>query len=198
MAGPHKQFDTNAALDRALAIFWRQGFELTSMQDLVDAMGINRASLYDTFGNKTELYKMALQRYKHEALAAIRRKLHSAPDTVQQRLLKFFSSLIASHEADNGNIGCFLNNTAVELGPHYPEIAALVREAWHDMEDIFKTLLDEGVAKGELPPGADTAALAATINMMLQGISVMAKAGTPDEHLLRIIHSALALLDRQS
>ncbi|MDH5219133.1 MAG: TetR/AcrR family transcriptional regulator [Gammaproteobacteria bacterium] len=196
MAGPQKQFDTNAALDRALAVFWQQGYELTSVQDLVKGMGINRASLYDTFGNKNQLYKRALQRYKEEALANTRQALLNAPGKVQDRLLNFFYSLNEGHKSDKGNFGCFLNNTAVELGPHHPDIAEAVRQGWTEMEKIFKELLDEGVEKGELAVDINTAAIAATINMMLQGISVMAKAGTSEQQLGQIIGTVLSLLGR--
>lgn len=194
MAGPQKQFDTNAALDSALAVFWRQGYELTSMQDLVSAMGINRASLYDTFGNKHELYKKALQRYKNTSLAMTREKLINSPGTVSERLLNYFYSLSQSHVAEQQHIGCFLNNTAVELAPHYPDIAELVREAWQELENIFKAVLDDGVSKQELPANINTTAIAATINMTLQGISVMAKAGTTNAQLGQIIGTVLSLL----
>jgi len=194
MAGPQKQFDIDAALDNALGVFWRQGFELTSMQDLVNGMGINRASLYDTFGNKTELYKKALQRYIDKAQVDMGERLLNNSEPVAQRLMNYFVSLNQAHKNGEHNFGCFLNNTAVELGPHYPEIAELVRNTWAEMESFFRTLLDDAVKKNELPPHTDTAALAATINMTLQGISVMAKAGTPEQHLGQIISTVLGLL----
>ncbi|MDH5547974.1 MAG: TetR/AcrR family transcriptional regulator [Gammaproteobacteria bacterium] len=194
MVGPQKQFDKDAALDRALAVFWRQGYELTSMQDLVKGMGINRASLYDTFGNKNQLYKLALQRYKDQAIATTRALLLDAPGSVRERLLNYFYSLKDAHKSDEGNFGCFLNNTAVELGPHQPDIAMAVRGGWTDMEKIFQEALDQAVNNGELSPDTNTAAIAATINMMLQGISVMAKAGTPEQQLGQIIETVLSLL----
>lgn len=194
MAGPQKQFEIDTALDKALAVFWRQGFEMTSVQDLVDGMGINRASLYDTFGNKTELYKLALQRYIDKAQAEMRERLLNSPGPIAERLMNYFISLNTAHKNGDRHFGCFLNNTAVELGPHYPEIAAMVRDTWAGMEDMFRFLLDEAVKKHELPPDTDTAAIAATINMTLQGISVMAKAGTPEQHLGQIIGTVLSLL----
>ncbi len=194
MAGPHKQFDTDAALGRALEVFWRQGFELTSIQDLVQGMGINRASLYDTFGNKTDLYQKALQRYIDRALDKSRKLLLDSPGSVADRLQNYFLAMNAEHKQGELHFGCFLNNTAVELGPHHPLFAQQVRSAWSEMESLFRTLLDEGVAKGELPPSLNTAAIAATINMMLQGISVMAKAGVPEEQLGQIIGTVMGLL----
>ncbi|MDH5230595.1 MAG: TetR/AcrR family transcriptional regulator [Gammaproteobacteria bacterium] len=194
MAGPQKQFDIDAALDRALAVFWRQGFELTSVQDLVNGMGVNRASLYDTFGNKSELYKKALQRYIEQALTKTRDMLLNSEGTAEQRLMNYFLGLNEQHKNGEHHFGCFLNNTAVELGPHYPEFAQQVRSAWQAMEIIFCRLLDEAVAKGELSKDLDTAAIAATINMMLQGVSVMAKAGTPEQHLGQIIGTVMSLL----
>lgn len=194
MAGPQKQFDLDAALDKALEVFWRQGFEFTSIQELVNAMGINRASLYDTFGNKTELYKKALQRYIDTTQAQMRERLLSGSEPLAQRLMNFFMSQNEAHKNGDRHIGCFLNNTAVELGPHYPEIAELVRNSWAEMETLFRTLLDEAVKKGELPPHTDTAAIAATINMTLQGISVMAKVDIPEQHLGQILDTVLGLL----
>ncbi len=197
MAGPQKQFAIDDALDKALTVFWRQGFELTSVQDLVAGMGINRASLYDTFGNKTELYKKALQRYIDRAMTDMREHLLNGSGPVAQRLQNYFISMNAIHKNGDRHFGCFLNNSAVELGPHYPDIAAVVRQAWTEMESVFRTLLDQAVTTGELPAHTDTAALAATINMMLQGVSVMAKAGTPEQHLGKIIATVLRLLADQ-
>lgn len=194
MAGPQKQFDTETVLAKALEVFWRQGFESTSVQDLVKGMGINRASLYDTFGNKTELYQKALQRYIQQSLAVSRELLLDSPGTAVERLQHYFYSMNKAHENSTRNFGCFLNNTAVELGPHYPEFAEQVRSAWAEMETIFRVLLEDGVKKQELPPDLDTAAIAATINMMLQGISVMAKAGVPDQQLGQIIGTVMRLL----
>ena len=196
MAGPQKQFDTDAALAKALEVFWRQGFELTSVQDLVKGMGINRASLYDTFGNETELYQKALQRYIQQSLQVSRQLLLDNPGTVVERLQNYFYSLNQAHKNSERHFGCFLNNTAVELGPHYPEFAGQVRQAWEEMETLFRTLLEEGVRKKELPPHLDTAAVAATINMMLQGISVMAKAGVPEQQLGQIIGTVMQLLHK--
>ncbi|MDH5325337.1 MAG: TetR/AcrR family transcriptional regulator [Gammaproteobacteria bacterium] len=194
MAGPQKQFDTDTVLAKALEVFWRQGYELTSVQDLVKGMGINRASLYDTFGNKTQLYQQTLQRYIEQSLTQSRELLLHHPGTVVQRLQNYFYTLNSTHHDNECHFGCFLNNTAVELGPHYPQFAEQVRNAWTEMETIFRTLLEQGVKKQELPPHLDTAAIAATINMMLQGISVMSKAGVPKEQLAQIIATVMNLL----
>jgi TetR/AcrR family transcriptional repressor of nem operon len=192
MAGPAKQFDQQQALVKALEVFWDKGYEATSMQDLVRQMGVNRASMYDTFGNKYELFKQSLDAYCQQSLVNIKQVLQ-APGSPMQNILRYFQ-LLGSSTGVVRHHGCFINNTAVELGPHKPEIADYIRHHWAEVEGLFKSTLDRAVEQGELKPDTDTAALARLFNTLIQGLAVSSKVRVPPESLASIIKTVFALL----
>lgn len=174
MAGPHKQFDHDKALKRALETFWAKGYEATSMGDLVDKMGVNRASLYDTFGNKRALFNQALHWYGEHSLQVVRQVLHTpgSPMAAVERLI----TLPLTDNQTAPQYGCFLNNTAVELGPHDPELAEKIRYFWQALEAELKITFDRAVAADELRTDTDTQWLANLCNTLMQGIAVKLKA----------------------
>lgn len=188
MAGPGKQFDEAEALKRALDVFWDKGYEATSMQDLVEGMSINRASMYQTYGNKHALFLAALDRYIASSLNDLE-QIADAAGSPMANLYRLFAQIV--DESWEGKInGCFINNSAVELGPHDPEVAQRIRDFWHRMEDLFQRTLARAVAQKELPPGSDTHRLAALLNSALQGLVIKTKPRVARESL----HSDLDML----
>ena len=192
MAGPAKQFDQNDALKKALEVFWDKGYEATSMQDLVAHMGINRASMYDTFGNKYELFKQSLHAYCQQSLVNIKQVLE-APGSPLQNIVRYYQ-MLGSSEGIVRHHGCFINNTAVELGPHKPEIADHIRQHWSEVEAIFKSTLDRAVEQGELKADTDTAALARLFNTLVQGLAVSSKVRVSSEHLASVVGAVFTMI----
>ncbi len=194
MAGPGKQFDTNEALDKAVQLFWEQGYEATSMQDLVDAMGINRASLYQTYGNKQALYLASLERYAATILAHVT-ELLDQPGTPLGNLRNLFVHVI-EQSLDGKMQGCFINNTAVELGPHDARLAAEIRDIWGQFEDLFATRLQQAVDQGELPADTDPHQLADVLNTHLQGVMVKTKTDSDKTELVRTVDALFDLIQK--
>ncbi|WP_455212433.1 TetR/AcrR family transcriptional regulator [Kaarinaea lacus] len=192
MAGPTKQFDQNAALKKALEVFWDKGYEAASMQDLVVHMGVNRASMYDTFGNKYELFKQALGAYCQQSLVNIKQVLE-APGSPLQNILHYFQ-LLGSSEGIVKHHGCFINNTAVEMGPHKPEIADHIRQHWSEVEAVFQSTLDRGVEQGELRADTDTASLARLFNTLIQGLAVSSKVQVSPEYLASVVKTVFTMI----
>ena len=192
MAGPAKQFDRDEALKRAVTLFWAKGFEATSMQDLVLAMGVNRASLYDTFGNKQAIYAQALDSYCTSMASGMGQMAQDTGSALES--LRQFLTHLVSEDKGLGPNGCFANNAAVELGPHDPEIAGKVRLFWQHIENGLKAVLDKAVEQGELRPAADTRGLARFINTTLQGLAVKSKAGTDPEETRATVEFLLQAL----
>jgi len=143
-----KQFDKQAALDKALQAFWARGYEATSMQDLVDCMGVNRGSLYATYGDKPELFLAALRMYDE----ARRRMLagFEARYTPRESIRRVFLAFIDQVSDRQGNRGCFMTNTALVLAAHDPEIRRIVAEAQEDVEAFFTRMIRKGKASGEI------------------------------------------------
>jgi TetR/AcrR family transcriptional repressor of nem operon len=146
--GRHKSFVPAEILDRAMQAFWRRGYAATSVDDLVAATGINRASLYGTFGDKAALFRACLDRYAEEIvtpwLAAVAK---GEPDAVP----RFLKALAAYSASDPKRQGCLMVNAAVETRPDDPEALAAIRNHFQRLESIFTAALDRGspTARGE-------------------------------------------------
>lgn len=194
MAGPNKQFDRDEALGKAVQLFWEHGYEATSMQDLVKAMGINRASLYQTYGNKQELYLASLERYAAQILAHVSGLLNK-PGTPLANLRDLFVHVI--EQSLEGNMqGCFINNTAVELGPHDARLAENIRGIWVQFEDLFATRLQQAVEQHQLAADTDPHQLAQVLNINLQGLMVKTKANSNKAELIAAVDALFDLLQK--
>src|ERR1043165_9157841 len=110
----HKEFDRDEALRRAMEVFWSRGYEATSVGDLVEHMGINRQSLYDTFGDKHSLYLAALDRYR-EVEGRKMFELLDAPGPVKRALRRLFASVVECAVGGGERRGCFVGNATSEL-----------------------------------------------------------------------------------
>ena len=192
MAGPGKQFDTDEALDRAVQLFWEQGYEATSMQDLVHAMGINRASMYQTYGNKQALYLASLERYAEKILAHVTALLDK-PGTPLANLRDLFVHVI-EQSLEGKMQGCFINNTAVELGPHDARLAEKVRDIWMQFEHLFAARLQQALEQHQLPADTDPHRLAQVLNINLQGLMVKSKANSNKTELIRAVDALFDLI----
>jgi len=192
MARP-KSFNTDDALLRAMELFWRQGFHNTGMSELVAAMGISRQSLYDTYGDKTQLFLAALDQYCAALEAQLLAPL-KAPD----------AGLAALHDTAMGVIdflvqyperrACLMANTTLELAPHDAVVAERVRAHLANMAAAFRHALNNARVRGEIATDADPAALADYLVGMVHGLMVLAKSGASRETLHGILHTAATVL----
>ncbi len=192
-----KEFDPDAALQSALELFWRRGYEATSMADLVEHLGIARASVYATFGSKRELYLRALERYGQQQQPVLLAEL-SQPGPVLpavRALVRRFAGESAEDGAGGPRRGCFVTNTAVELAPHDQDAARRVESSLLHLETVLTAALVRARAQGELPEGRDPQALARMLLVLFQGMRVIGKAGDGSARLRDAADQALALLD---
>lgn len=188
-----KQFDKQAALGRALDTFWANGYEATSMQDLVDCTGVNRGSLYATYGDKRALFLASLQAYddKRRSMLSEFEARCGAREAIRQVFQAFTNEISES----GGNRGCFLTNTALELAAHDTEIRQIVAKAQEDVEAYFARLIRKGKAAGEIPENVNVAETARGLLASLLGFLVLIRS-RPERTLLRtIIDDALKRLD---
>ncbi len=188
-----KQFDADEALSKAMQTFWARGYETTSVQDLVDSMGINRGSLYATFGDKRALFLAALDRYdavyRADWVASLARS--NGP---RAAIRGAFAGAIAAVLEDGSRDGCLLVNTALELAPHDTQISELVAGALAEMEGFFRDSIEEGQATGEIPDHVDPVETARALLGLFIGLRVLARS-RPEPALLRsIADQAEALL----
>ena len=179
MAGRPREFDPERALEQAMEVFWAQGYEATSVQDLLEAMGINRGSMYDTFGDKHTLFVAAIEHYSKTILHRVTDTLEApgSPLGNVQEMLVGWGKMAISHRTNGGCRGCFLSNTVVELAPHDPAVIRTVRSTLDRIEDSLHEALVRGVAAGELSASANCRALARFLHNTVQGLVVLGKAG---------------------
>jgi len=189
-----KEFDPAAALGAALDLFWRRGYEATSMADLVEHLGIARASIYATFGSKHELYLRALRHYGETRDAALLEEL-SQPGPALTGVRALVRRFAAEAAGDQQHRGCFVTNTAVELAPHDTAAARRVEASWDHLEAGLTSALLRARAQGELPEGRDPRQLARMLLVLLQGIRVVGKAGGDADRARDAAEQALTLLD---
>ena len=189
-----KQFNIDEALGKAMEAFWARGYEATSMQDLVDCMGINRGSIYATFGDKRGLFIQALQRYdaihRHDWAEAI-----SLTRSPREAIIGIFEDAIEVVLNSGVRMGCLLVNTALELSPHDAEISRIVEHSFSEMESFFARKIQEGQATGEIANRVDPTETARALLSLFIGLRVLARS-RPDESVLRsIAHQAEAMIE---
>ncbi|GAA2815929.1 TetR/AcrR family transcriptional regulator [Saccharopolyspora taberi] len=190
--GRTKEFDPDAALRRAMGLFWRQGYEATSMQDLVDCLGLGRGSIYGAFGGKRELYLQALRRYVEDSGQAFVEHL-SAPGRAFDAVCGMIRHYAEMSVEDAEFKGCFMVNTAVEL-PADEQAGRQVESSLSVMETALTSALMRARAEGDLPEGRDPAALARFLVTLLQGMRVVGKTRARGRYLEDTVEQAIALL----
>ncbi|WP_329387931.1 TetR/AcrR family transcriptional regulator [Streptomyces sp. NBC_01716] len=190
-----KEFDPDAALQLALELFWRRGYEATSMADLVEHLGIGRASIYATFGNKHELYLKALDRYSESRDPSLLDAL-SKPGPALPAVRAMVRGFAAEAGTEPGREkGCFVTNTAAELGPHDREAARRVELSWRHIETLMHAALVRARNQHELPADRDPRALARMLLVLMQGLRVVGKTSGDPARVRDAAEQALALLD---
>lgn len=180
-----KQFDQEKVLEKAMEVFWARGYEATSMQDLVDSTGINRGSLYATYGDKHALFVSALKLYDERMRRMMLEDLESR-HSPREAIRQMFQAFIRPVSEKKGNRGCFLTNTALELSAHDPDAARIVAHAQEQIEAFFTRMIKLGKAKGEIAPHVKPAEAARGLLASLVGVVVLTRS-RPDPELLQAI-----------
>lgn len=175
-----------------MATFWAKGYKATSMQDLLDAMGIQRGSFYGTFGSKRDILLESLRRYDEDRVKAFAtfRRGHTAVQTIE----RLFNAVAGGGGVKAGPRGCFLVSSATELAPGDAEVAAIVNRAFADTESFFRTVIEDGKSRAEIPAGVDAAPVARALLGMLLGMQVLSRSGADRGVLASIASQAIALV----
>src|SRR6266705_1096852 len=172
MARP-KEFDPRTALSAAVQVFWRNGYEKTSLDELMAAMQVGRQSLYDTFGDKRELYLSALEAYRDSTQAAMQR-LFGSGHPLRDCFAALLFGIVNESRADHRR-GCLLLSANLERNLDDRQIAHLVKTNQAEVEAIFENALRKAQRGGELAPGKDAGALARFFVATIQGMRSTAR-----------------------
>jgi TetR/AcrR family transcriptional repressor of nem operon len=185
-----KAFEPDDVLERAMLVFWRKGYERTSVQDLVDYTGINRFSLYNAFGDKREIFRAACQRYRTEVLS---RRLEALEGTAEGMgaIRRFFADVVNLLAGANGARGCLMTNCMVEATTEDGDAMRAGRQYLARMDAAFQVALERARALGEIAPGCDVGGRARYLTTTVQGLTVVGRV-VRDRRVLRgIVRTAL-------
>ncbi|WP_328611359.1 TetR/AcrR family transcriptional regulator [Amycolatopsis sp. NBC_00345] len=187
--GRPRGFDADEALERAMLVFWEQGYEGASLTDLTGAMGITRTSMYAAFGNKEELFRKAMQRYAEGPAAYAVRALEEP--TARQVATAFLTGSVRTTTRPGCPAGCLAVQGSLAAGdlgrPARDTLVAWRDEARSRLSDRFRQAVDDG----DLPPETDTGLLARYLMTVSNGIAVQAAGGAAREELQQVADAAL-------
>ena len=187
-----KSFDEEAALEKAMLVFWEKGFEPASIADLIEGTGINRGSLYNAFGGKQKLFVKALKkydRYRQDTLARL-----EALDDPKKAITALFDDVVTKAVTDQDRKGCFLFNTALEIGSHDKEVKEIVSNGIRENEAFFRRSIEVGQARGVFRKDLDPGATAKTLLALIVGIRVLGRGVFTEAALRTIANEAKRLI----
>ena len=191
--GRSREFDENVVLQKAMKLFWEQGYEKTSMNDLVEHMGIHRRSLYDTFGDKHTLFLKTIDCYEElieEKIQAV--ILHA--ETAKQAIQFIFDFTIEGYE--DKQWGCLIVNSATEMALRDKEVEEKTKEAFMQTEHLLADLVRKGQQTGEFSCDYDAEVLAEILQNTLLGIRVLLRTSASKEKMHRIADFFVNLLNK--
>lgn len=195
-AGRPRSFDRDAALDIAMDLFWRHGFEATSTTQLVTAMGISQPSLYSAFGSKDTLYREALDLYVRRYGGLIPCMLQ-APGTAYDAMAALLANAARQYTDAGHPPGCMVACSALQGDAAHADIQAYVAGLRKSGEVAIKQRLDAARVGGELPPHTETRVLAAYFAMVIQGLAIQAHDGASTTTMKRMAHMAMSAWPNQ-
>lgn len=188
-----KEFDPRQALRAAVDVFWESGYEKTSLEDLMNKMGVGRQSLYDTFGNKRSLYLQALDEYRRMTQADTKHLFDSGLGVRDCFRAILFG--IAGESRAKLERGCMMINANVERARTDKVLNALVKRNATEVQEIFSTAVRAGQRSGEIPKDKDPAALATFIFSTVHGMRHLGRTTADRASLEQIATVALGALD---
>lgn len=189
MSGRQRRaFDLDEALDKAVELFWRQGYEGTSIADLTAAMGINPPSLYAAFGNKRALFEKATDRYTAQRAHYLQSAL--AEPTAHEAAHTLLTGTVLSATDPADPAGCLTVQAALACRADDQDVAAFLARRRRATEDALHDRFVRAVADGDLSPGTDCATLARYVATVAQGLNVQASGGATRDDLFAVADTA--------
>lgn len=182
-----KEFDVDEALESAMKVFWAKGYEATSISDLVEAMQINKGSLYNAFGSKKALFERALLKYDSDNSRSALRQLESIDDPILA-IRTFFDGLIAESETDSERKGCLLVNTALELPNHEGDVSDMVTSGLNEVEQFLERMVRRAQERGKVSADLNPGDVAKSLFAQAVGLRVLAR-GVFDKNSLNAVRS---------
>ena len=170
-------FDPQEKLHKAMLLFWRQGYEATSVQDLVDALEINRFSLYNTFGDKEALFEQVIRHYRAHVFGYLEAQLQPASDGLP-RLFAYLEAMLEGLERQPEPWGCLLQNSVIARNAFSPSLQAVVDEFITVLQAHILAIMEAALELGQIEARQSAQVLADFVVTHIQGMLVTSKRGS--------------------
>jgi AcrR family transcriptional regulator len=190
--GRPRAYNPQTAIARAAETFWKAGYAGTSLDDLVEATGMNRPSLYAAFGDKRDLYLKTLEYYREEGRELARAAI--ADDPPLRVFLKRFYDKALDLYLDEGPRGCYSIGTAATVAAVDDKVRAFLAESMHTTDGFLKHQIEQAKERGEIAPDADPAALAYLATATLHTLAIRSRAGLPRKELDKLVDAAINVI----
>jgi len=180
-------FNRAQAIRDAMTLFWERGYEGTSFDDLINAMGISPSTFYNSFGNKEAVYKEATDFYLTESSEWFLAALANAPDA-KTAFIQLIEATAAQFTRDDLPAGCMISLAGTHLSPAYVSVRSMMSAHRATSESALVARLREGMEAGDVPQGTDIEALGAFFSALFRGMAVQARDGASRARVLEIGH----------
>lgn len=177
-----------------MRVFWEKGYEGTSIHDLEQAMGLNRTSIYNTFGNKRAIFNRVMSCYKESVMASLFAALDNAPD-IREGVRRLLNAALDIHFDKDNPGGCLVVLSVLESGQHDAESQLAMQQTLQDLKTALQARLSKAKKAGELAKDLDVGSTATTISTTMTGMMVMGKANFTRASLKKTINQVVSLLD---
>ena len=189
-----RQFDERQALQAAMLVFWEKGYDGTSINHLEQAMGLNRTSIYNAFGNKGALFERVMTCYKESVMADLFARLDSAPN-IREGIKRMLNGALDIHFDEDNPGGCLVVLSVMESGQHDAQSIAGMQQTMQELKSALQSRINKAKKSGELSGDLDAAATATTIATTMAGMMVMGKANMSKAALKKTVSQVAGLLD---
>jgi TetR/AcrR family transcriptional repressor of nem operon len=189
----NREFDTERVVSKAMEMFWQNGYHGVSTQEMIDEFGISKSSMYGAFGDKMQLFIVALELYGSEIIKNISTRLDKCKD-VAKEIRSILTETAYGAIADSEHKGCFMVNTAIELAPHHELILKMVNDHRKKLENIFADAIQKGIEHNFIRADVSPAAISKLLCTALNGIYVDSKYLRSKKYFDEIIDSVMSVI----
>lgn len=190
-----KQFDERQALVSAMLVFWEKGYEGTSINDLEQAMGLKRTSIYNAFGNKSAIFERVMSCYKESVMSGLFAAMDAAPN-IKEGVRRLLNGALDIHFDEENPGGCLVVLSLMESSQHDEQSLASMQQTIQDLKTALQARLNKAKKSGELSKGLDAGSTATTIATTMAGMMVMGKANFTRASLKKTVNQVVSLLDQ--
>lgn len=188
----NKEFSEKDVLEKAINLFSEKGFNGISMQELVDGLAINRSSIYDTFGDKEQLFLQALQHYRKAYTQKMLDMIENSTD-IKKTIQDIFEFIIEDIHQDKKKLGCFMVNTSVDLASHEKKISNIVHENMLAIEEMLTKAIKKAQAQKQINQQLEPQTLARFVSNNINGLRLAGRLKLQDDWYMDIIKATLKI-----